>query len=131
MSRSTTESLGADWLRVGVGRWGSVRLPLRAWMPRNCRWRIQRPWRGRSSGWLCGEVVHLVRDGRVVADLVPAGTDSRAARAQHAAPAITRRMADRFGAPTLAHYRRVYESCGQPWPGDEQIRRRFPVADAS
>jgi antitoxin (DNA-binding transcriptional repressor) of toxin-antitoxin stability system len=79
----------------------------------------------------CGEVVHLVRDGQVVADLVPTGADSRAARAQRAARAITRRMADRFGAPTLAHYRRVYESCGQPWPGDEQIRRRFPVADAS
>jgi antitoxin (DNA-binding transcriptional repressor) of toxin-antitoxin stability system len=78
-----------------------------------------------------GEVVHLVRDGRPVADLVPAGADSRVAQARHAAQTITQRMADRFGAPTLAHYRRVYESCGQPWPGDEEIRRRFPVADAS
>ena len=75
--------------------------------------------------------MHLVRDGRPVADLVPAGADSRAAQAQQAARAITQRMADQFGAPTLAHYRRVYESCGQPWPGDEEIRRRFPVADAS
>lgn len=55
-----------------------------------------------------GEVVDLVRDGRPVADLVPAGADSRAAQAQHAARAITARMADRFGAPTLAHYWRVY-----------------------
>jgi len=78
-----------------------------------------------------GEVVHLVRDGRPVADLVPVGTDVSAARAQRAARAITERMADRFGAPTVAHYRRVYESCGQPWPGDEEIRRLFPVADVS
>lgn len=77
-----------------------------------------------------GEVVHLVREGRPVADLVPAGAGSRAGQAQHAARAITQRMADRFGAPTMAHYRRVYESCGHPWPGEEEIRRRFPVADA-
>jgi len=74
-----------------------------------------------------GEVVHLVREGRPVADLVPAGTSSTAA----AVRAISERMAERFGAPTLAHYRRVYESCGRPWPGDEEIRREFPVADAS
>jgi len=78
-----------------------------------------------------GEVVHLVRDGRPVADLVPASADSHAAQAQHAARVITQRMADLFGVPTLARYRRVYESCGQLWPGDEEIRRRFPVADAS
>jgi antitoxin (DNA-binding transcriptional repressor) of toxin-antitoxin stability system len=69
--------------------------------------------------------LHLVRAGRPVADLVPADT-----QAQHAARAITQRMTDRFGAPTLAHYRRVYESSGHPWPGDEEIRRRFPVANA-
>ncbi|MGH3874633.1 MAG: hypothetical protein ACRDSR_24545 [Pseudonocardiaceae bacterium] len=57
--------------------------------------------------------------------------DSRAAQAQQAASAITQRMADRFGAPTVAHYRRVYESCGHLWPGDDEIRRRFPVAAAS
>lgn len=77
-----------------------------------------------------GEVVHLVREGRLVADLVPAGADSTATQALQAARAITQRMANRFGAPTLAHYRRVYESCGQPWPGEEEIRRRLPVADA-
>ncbi|MGH4006870.1 MAG: hypothetical protein ACRDTH_01645 [Pseudonocardiaceae bacterium] len=58
--------------------------------------------------------MHLMRDGRPVADLVPAGADSRAVQAQQAARAVTERMADRFGAPTLAHYRQVYESCGQP-----------------
>lgn len=78
-----------------------------------------------------GEVVHLVQDGRPVADLVPAGADSTAAQTLQVARAITQRMAARFGAPTLAHYRRVYESCGQPWPGDEEIRRWLPVADAS
>lgn len=78
-----------------------------------------------------GEVVHLVRDGQPVADLVPASADSHVAQAQQVARAITQRMAERFGAPTLAHYRRVYESCGQPWPGDEEIRHQFPVADAS
>jgi antitoxin (DNA-binding transcriptional repressor) of toxin-antitoxin stability system len=79
----------------------------------------------------CGEVVHLLRDGRPVADLVPAGADCSAPQARQVAREITQRMAERFGAPTLAHYRRVYESCGQPWPGDEEIRRQFPVADAS
>lgn len=77
-----------------------------------------------------GEVVHLVRDGRPVADLVPGGTDLSAAWAQEAARAITQQMAERFGAPTVAHYRRVYESCGAPWPGEQEIRRQFPVADA-
>jgi antitoxin (DNA-binding transcriptional repressor) of toxin-antitoxin stability system len=78
-----------------------------------------------------GEVVHLVRGGLPVADLVPAGADFMTPQALQAAQEITQRMADRFGAPTLAHYRRVYDSCGQPWPGEEEIRRRFPVADAS
>lgn len=78
-----------------------------------------------------GEVVHLVQGGRPVADLVPPGTDSATTQTLQAARAITQRMADQFGAPTLAHYRRVYDSCGQPWPGEKEIRRRFPVADAS
>ncbi|HET9254053.1 MAG TPA: hypothetical protein VFO16_02480 [Pseudonocardiaceae bacterium] len=78
-----------------------------------------------------GEIVHLVRGGHPVADLVPVGADPMSTQAQQAARAITQRMADRFGAPTLAHYRRVYDSCGQSWPGEEEIRRRFPVADAS
>jgi antitoxin (DNA-binding transcriptional repressor) of toxin-antitoxin stability system len=117
---------GCEWRRAAGGLFAT----LLAWMPRNCRWRI-RAALARAIDWVArGEVVHLVREGRPVADLVPAGTDSRAVRAQHAARAIMQWMADRFGAPTLAHYRRVYESCGHPWPGEEEIRRRFPVADA-
>jgi hypothetical protein len=40
---------------------------LSAWMPRNCRWRIRPPWRGRLTGWLvvrsctwCGTVNRLL-----------------------------------------------------------------------
>ena len=33
------------------------------------------------------------------------------------------------GAPTLEHYRRVYTACHLDWPGDEAIRRLYPVAD--
>lgn len=40
-------------------------------------------------------------------------------------------MADEFGAPTLAHYRRVYAACGVPWPGEDEVRRHLPVAVAS
>jgi hypothetical protein len=39
-------------------------------------------------------------------------------------------VADR-GAPSLDHYRRVYATQGLPWPGDEQIRRLYPVADTA
>lgn len=79
-----------------------------------------------------GEVVHLVRDGQPVADVVPA--DSRRQISEESwATAVARstRMADRFGAPTLEHYRRVYQALRQPWPGDENIRARYPVADVS
>jgi hypothetical protein len=30
--------------------------------------------------------------------------------------------------PTLAHYRRVYDTQGLPWPGDDRIREMYPVA---
>jgi antitoxin (DNA-binding transcriptional repressor) of toxin-antitoxin stability system len=79
-----------------------------------------------------GEVVHLVRDGQPVADVVPAGSYRRISEeAWSAAKQQATRMAARFGAPTLKHYRRVYEALRQPWPGDEEIRARYPVADAS
>lgn len=77
-----------------------------------------------------GEVVHLVRDGQPVADVVPA--KSRGLISEEAwATAVqrSRRIAARFGAPTLEHYRRVYQALQQPWPGDENIRARYPVAD--
>lgn len=77
-----------------------------------------------------GAIVHLVRDGQAVADIVPA-TLAQASRAdRHAqALAIERRHAERFGAPTLTHYRKIYQSSGWPWPGDEAIRRDYLVAD--
>lgn len=84
-----------------------------------------------------GEVVHLVRDGRPVADVVPAvdnavnSTDRGFDRDWMSARKTSQRMAARFGAPTLEHYRRVYQSLQVPWPGDAEIRRRYPVAGAS
>jgi antitoxin (DNA-binding transcriptional repressor) of toxin-antitoxin stability system len=108
-----------------------------------------------------GAVVHLVRDGQPVADIVPAqsstassgsdpddpgaGTaddselDASAMKALEARmatrPAVDvdagRIHAQRFGAPTLAHYRAVYAQAGAPWPGEAFIRRHHPVADAA
>lgn len=77
-----------------------------------------------------GAVVHLVRDGQAVADIVPAASlrANKAGRDERAL-AIERRHAERFGAPTLADYRKVYETSGWPWPGDEAIRRDYLVAD--
>ena len=78
-----------------------------------------------------GAVVHLVRDGQAVADIVPATTaqTSKAGRNERAL-AIERRQAERFGAPTLADYRKVYQTSGWPWPGDDVIRRGYLIADA-
>jgi antitoxin (DNA-binding transcriptional repressor) of toxin-antitoxin stability system len=78
-----------------------------------------------------GAVVHLVRDGQAVADIVPAASaQASKAGCNERALAIERRYAERFGAPTLADYRRVYETSGWPWPGDDAIRRDYLVADA-
>ncbi|MGH4013967.1 MAG: hypothetical protein ACRDSL_08590 [Pseudonocardiaceae bacterium] len=44
------------------------------------------------------------------------------------ARAIMARMVARFGAPSLAAYRRAYAGFGAEWPGDDEIRRRHPVA---
>jgi antitoxin (DNA-binding transcriptional repressor) of toxin-antitoxin stability system len=74
-----------------------------------------------------GAVVRVVRDGQPVADIVPAGGLSDHERGLM----IERRMAARFGAPTLADYRRIYEIEGVAWPGDEVVRRRQVVADPS
>ncbi|MGH3822621.1 MAG: hypothetical protein ACRDRA_07240 [Pseudonocardiaceae bacterium] len=77
-----------------------------------------------------GAVVHLVRDGQAVADIVPAtpAQTSRADRNEQAL-AIERRQAERFSAPTLANYRKIYQTSGWPWPGDDAIRRDYLVAD--
>ena len=37
--------------------------------------------------------------------------------------------AQRFGAPTLAHYRDVMAKSGRRWPGEAFIRRHHPVGD--
>jgi hypothetical protein len=47
------------------------------------------------------------------------------------AHAIMARFVARYGAPRLEDYRRAYAGCGVPWPGDEEIRRRHPVADSA
>lgn len=47
------------------------------------------------------------------------------------ADAILAELVSERGAPTLEHYRRVYSSIGVTWPGDEEIRRLYPVADAA
>ncbi len=52
----------------------------------------------------------------------PEASDDERARA------IVARMVARHGAPSVEDYRRVYASCGAAWPGDEEIRRRHPVA---
>jgi antitoxin (DNA-binding transcriptional repressor) of toxin-antitoxin stability system len=78
-----------------------------------------------------GAVVHLVRDGQAVADIVPAASTQQTDNDRNdRALAIERRQAQRFGAPTLADYRKVYETSGWPWPGDDMIRRDYLVADA-
>ncbi|MBV9141569.1 MAG: hypothetical protein JO115_11740 [Pseudonocardiales bacterium] len=78
-----------------------------------------------------GAVVHLVRDGQVVADIVPAGSAPTTTPGRNEiALAIEQRQAERFGAPTLADYRKVYETSGWPWPGDDVIRRDYLVVDA-
>lgn len=45
------------------------------------------------------------------------------------ARAVVARFVARFGAPPLEDYRRVYASMGFSWPGDDEIRSQFPVAD--
>jgi hypothetical protein len=52
----------------------------------------------------------------------PGASDEERARA------IMARLVTRVGAPSLADYRRAYAGCGVPWPGDEEIWRRHPVA---
>jgi hypothetical protein len=47
------------------------------------------------------------------------------------ARAIVARMVARHGAPTIEDYRRVYQQSGVAWPGDEEVRRRHPVAPAA
>ncbi|MGH4019191.1 MAG: hypothetical protein ACRDT0_08135 [Pseudonocardiaceae bacterium] len=36
-----------------------------------------------------------------------------------------------MGAPALDDYRRVYDTLRLPWPGDDRVRRLYPVADTA
>ncbi|MDN5917941.1 MAG: hypothetical protein L0I76_23075 [Pseudonocardia sp.] len=68
------------------------------------------------------------QDSRGITDPLPplAGPDAGADERGHA---VMARMVARFGAPTLDDYRRAYAGCGASWPGDDEIRRRHPVAE--
>lgn len=73
-----------------------------------------------------GAIVWLVNSQPTQAGLPPlAGPD---ASEDERSRAVMARFVTRHGAPTLAHYRSVYQACGLDWPGDEEIRRRHPVA---
>lgn len=84
-----------------------------------------------------GARVHLVRDGRVVADIVPAEPKDDTASSGVRPPRdprhaeINNTMADRFGRIPLESYRRVFAEAGRPWPGDDYIRRNYDVGDPS
>lgn len=49
------------------------------------------------------------------------------APAQERGRAIMARWVARHGAPTVEHFRRVYEQAGLEWPGEDEIRRRHLV----
>ncbi|MBV9142735.1 MAG: hypothetical protein JO115_17790 [Pseudonocardiales bacterium] len=53
------------------------------------------------------------------------------ASAQERGRAIEARMVARYGAPSIDDYRRAYAAFSAPWPGDDEIRRRHPVAPAA
>ncbi|MGH3867870.1 MAG: hypothetical protein ACRDQ4_17445 [Pseudonocardiaceae bacterium] len=78
-----------------------------------------------------GARVRVVRDGRPIAEIVPATARRTDAERAERRLAIERRMAERFGAPTLADYRRIYDTQGWEWPGDDVVRRTQVVAEAS
>lgn len=106
-----------------------------------------------------GDVVHIVRNGQPLADIVPAGQptvrsatearetsvaddseltvdeqairEARASERQTADVEASRVHAERFGAPTLEHYRAVYAQAGAAWPGESFVRRHYPVGDTS
>jgi len=81
-----------------------------------------------------GATVHVVRDGRPVADIVPAALDGNletGAERRERGRVIERRQADRFGAPSVADFHRLYTAQGWDWPGDDAIRAEYVVADAA
>jgi hypothetical protein len=77
-------------------------------------------WRVRYGEWVSSEQ----REARV--DLPPLPAPS--ADADERGRAVMARWVARHGAPSLEHYRRVYEQAGLEWPGDDEVCRRHFVA---
>jgi hypothetical protein len=69
-----------------------------------------------------------VEDGDMdaISSLDPRDPDLRK-RSDEALAAI---LGDLGGAPSLDDYRKVYDTQGWPWPGEEQIRDTYPVASS-
>lgn len=57
-----------------------------------------------------------------------AGLDPADPRLRSESDAALGRIIELTGAPSLDDYRRVYETQGLPWPGDDEIRARYSVA---
>lgn len=74
-----------------------------------------------------GQVVYLTRDGEPVAAVVSAQAAAMVER-QAQADAVLGEIVAHAGAPTLDHYRQVYASLGLAWPGDDEVRRLYPVS---
>ena len=73
----------------------------------------------------------LVRDGRPVARIVPLRKPETPAERHARGRVIEQAIADEFGGPSLADIRRIYDSQGWDWPGNEAVHRTHTVADAS
>jgi len=73
-------------------------------------------------GYLAGMTTQYRTDEGLPPLAAPDASDTERNRA------IVARMVARHGAPSLEDYRRVYAACGLDWPGDEEVRRRHPVA---
>ena len=82
------------------------------------------PGRGRQGATVCSVTQHRLEENLPPLASPEASEDERGR-------AIEARMVARHGAPSLEDYRRAYASCGAEWPGDEEIRRRHPVAPDS
>ena len=83
------------------------------------------------AGWVC--ICHRLSWSRDAAPSprCPPALAGPDASADERGRASVARMVARHGAGSIEGYRRVYTSCGVPWPGDEEIRRRYPVGPAA
>ncbi|MGH3904049.1 MAG: hypothetical protein ACRDTE_07670 [Pseudonocardiaceae bacterium] len=72
-------------------------------------------------------VTHMTQHHQADTGLPP--LPSPTASPEERADAVEARLLARVGAaPSLDDYRRAYASCGEPWPGDDEIRQLHPVA---